>query len=127
MRTSIWVMAAPLNCLLAVAAGAAAAHLFAGDPQRIEWMRTGAQYALYHAAALVAVTALAATRGHDRTLAAVAVFFIAGMVLFSLSLYLLALTGSGVFAFATPFGGIAFMLGWGTLAVYAWRTRQGGA
>jgi uncharacterized membrane protein YgdD (TMEM256/DUF423 family) len=121
---TIWIaiLAAALNGLLAVAASAAAVHLFAGDPHRLALMSTGAQYALYHAVALLAVAALAdrATAG-GRFLAAAAWLFIAGTVLFSGSLYLLALTGSRVLVWITPFGGIAFMLGWAALALHAGR------
>src|SRR5882724_4562155 len=121
---SIWIAVAAVDGLLAVAAGAAASHLFADDPRRLAWMSTGAQYALYHAAALLALAALAdRAKGSAAFLAAAASLFIAGMVLFSGSLYLLALTGLPGWAWATPWGGTAFMLGWASLGIHAWRAR----
>jgi uncharacterized membrane protein YgdD (TMEM256/DUF423 family) len=47
--------------------------------------------------------------------------FLAGIVLFSGSLYLLALTGIRTFGAITPLGGIAFLLAWACLAIAAWR------
>jgi uncharacterized membrane protein YgdD (TMEM256/DUF423 family) len=122
MTIWIWLLAAAINGLLAVAAGAAASHLFAGDPHRLALMSTGAQYAMYHALALLALAALA-DRMKDGAvfLTAAAWLFITGTVLFSCSLYLLALTGIHALVWVTPFGGIAFMLGWLSLALYAWQ------
>jgi uncharacterized membrane protein YgdD (TMEM256/DUF423 family) len=123
MTIWIWILAASVNGLLAVAAGAAASHLFAADAHRIALMSTGAQYAMYHALALVALAALAAREAGrvERFLAAAGWLFLAGTVLFSGSLYLLALTGTPVFAQVTPIGGIAFMLGWISLGISAGR------
>jgi uncharacterized membrane protein YgdD (TMEM256/DUF423 family) len=123
MTIWIWILAASVNGLLAIAAGAAASHLFAADVHRIALMSTAAQYAMYHALALIALAALAA-RGAgrvERFLAAAGWLFLAGTVLFSGSLYLLALTGTPVFAQVTPIGGIAFMLGWISLGISAGR------
>jgi uncharacterized membrane protein YgdD (TMEM256/DUF423 family) len=122
MTISIWLAAAAINGLLAVAAGAAASHLFAGDAHRLALMSTGAQYAMYHALALLALAALAdRAKGSAALLAAAAWLFIAGTVLFSCSLYLLALTGIHALVWVTPLGGIAFMLGWAALALHAWQ------
>jgi uncharacterized membrane protein YgdD (TMEM256/DUF423 family) len=123
MTIWIWILAASVNGLLAVAAGAAASHLFAADAHRIVLMSTAAQYAMYHALALIALAALAAGEAGrvERFLAAAGWLFLAGTVLFSGSLYLLALTGTPVFAQVTPIGGIAFMLGWISLGISAGR------
>jgi uncharacterized membrane protein YgdD (TMEM256/DUF423 family) len=128
MTVRIWLLAAAINGLLAVAAGAATSHLFAGDPHRLALMSTGAQYAMYHALALLAVAALAERAvGGTVFLAASAWLFIAGTVLFSGSLYLLALTEIRALAWATPWGGTAFMLGWIALAIFAVRRARGHA
>ena len=126
MTIRIWLLAAAVNGLLAVAAGAAATHLFAEEPRRLALMTTGAQYAIYHAVALLALAALAGKSSAmaDRFLATAAWLFIAGTVLFSASLYLLALTGIHALIWITPFGGIAFMLGWAMLGLHAWRRRS---
>jgi uncharacterized membrane protein YgdD (TMEM256/DUF423 family) len=128
MTLRIWLLAAALNGLLAVAAGAAASHLFAGDAHRLALMTTGAQYAIYHALALLALAALAeGAAGGSWFLAAAAWLFIAGTVLFSGSLYLLALTEIRILAWVTPWGGTAFMLGWIALAIFALRRGRGHA
>jgi uncharacterized membrane protein YgdD (TMEM256/DUF423 family) len=122
MTLRIWLAAAALNGLLAVAAGAAASHLFAGDAHRLALMTTGAQYTMYHALALLAVTALAERAAGGAVFLAIAAWlFIAGTVLFSGSLYLLALTEIRALAWMTPWGGTAFMLGWVALAIFALR------
>jgi uncharacterized membrane protein YgdD (TMEM256/DUF423 family) len=124
MTLRIWLLAAAINGLFAVAAGAAASHLFAGDAHRLGLMTTGAQYGMYHALALLALAALAERATGGAFLAAAAWLFIAGTVLFSGSLYLLALTEIRAIAWMTPCGGIAFMLGWVALAISAWRARR---
>jgi uncharacterized membrane protein YgdD (TMEM256/DUF423 family) len=118
----IWVLAAAINGVLAVTAGAAASHFFAHDPRDFAWLTTGAQYAMFHALALLALAALTGRSGRagERFLAAAGWLFIAGTVLFSGSLYVLALTGPGILLWLTPLGGIAFMLGWAAIGVYAW-------
>ena len=126
MTIRIWLLAAALNGLLAVAAGAAASHLFAGDAHRLALMSTGAQYAMYHALALIALAALAErATGGTVFLAAAAWLFIAGTVLFSGSLYLLALSEIHAFGWVTPWGGTAFTLGWIALAIFAVRRARG--
>ena len=123
MTIWIWILAAAINGLVAVAAGAAASHLFADDARRLALMDTGARYAMYHALALLTLAALAGAgkRATDRFLAIAAWLFIAGTVLFSGSLYLLAFTGVRALARLTPFGGAAFLLGWAVVAAHAWR------
>lgn len=118
----IWIAAASVNGVLAVAAGAASSHLFAQDPRGFALMSAGAQYAIYHALALLALAALAGRRGGiaERLLASAGWLFVAGTILFSGSLYALALSGLRFFVWVTPFGGIALMLGWALLGFYAW-------
>ena len=71
--------------------------------------------------ALLAV-AWAVTRWSGSSLpAAVGWLFVAGTVLFSFSLYLLALTGQRWLGAITPLGGVAFVAGWVCLALAAWR------
>jgi uncharacterized membrane protein YgdD (TMEM256/DUF423 family) len=101
---------------VAVALGAFGAHGLRGrlGVGGIELWKTAALYHLVHATALLAI-ALAA----DRLKAARAVcwMFAAGMVIFSGSLYLLALTGRSWLGAVTPLGGAAFLAGWLTLAL----------
>jgi uncharacterized membrane protein YgdD (TMEM256/DUF423 family) len=100
-----WLVAAALGGFLSVAAGAAAAHLPSGE-RGAELLRSGALYGMVHAAALIAVTAMAQSR--DRLGLALTVAgwsFAAGMLLFSLSLFALALTEREWLSMITPFGG----------------------
>src|SRR5438045_6989845 len=106
-----WLIAAALGGFSSVAAGAAAAHVAAGD-RAAELLRTGALYGMVHAAALIAVTAMAQSR--DRLGLALTVAgwsFAAGMLLFSLSLFALALTGREWLGIITPFAGARLIVG----------------
>ena len=76
---------------------------------------TGARYQMYHAFALIAV-AWAWARRPARIFAVSGWLFVAGIVVFSGSLYLLALTGTRALGAITPLGGLAFLAGWLCLA-----------
>lgn len=112
-----WLTIAAINGFLAVAAGAFAAHGLAErlDAHALQIFETGARYHMYHALAL-GLGALA-MRGDAVAPARTACgFFLAGIVFFSGSLYLLSLTGLHAAAFVTPVGGLAFLAGWIALA-----------
>ena len=119
---SLWLTIACINGFLAVAAGAFAAHGLKGslDSHALEIFETGARYHMYHALAMgLAAFAIRGNAAAPGQIAAA--FFLAGIVLFSGSLYLLALTGMRALAFVTPVGGLAFLIGWGGLAWAATR------
>jgi uncharacterized membrane protein YgdD (TMEM256/DUF423 family) len=119
----IWLAVAGTGGLASVLAGAAAAHV-SGDPRMGELLRTGALYGMVHAAALIAVMALAQGREPRRGAAAFAGWsFALGIVAFSGSLYALALGAPRWVGWVTPFGGVALMLGWAALATLALRRR----
>ena len=101
---------------LAVALGAFAAHALKMrlDPQALATFEVAVRYQMYHALALVAV-GLLAERRESRLLGASGTLFIAGTVLFSGSLYALSLSGVTWLGAITPFGGVAFLSGWGCL------------
>ena len=109
--------------LVGVALGAFAAHALKArlSPELLAAFETGVRYQMYHVFALLAV-ALAWTRGEERLFAAAGWLFLAGMLVFSGSLYLLALTGVRGLGAITPLGGLAFLAGWLCLALGA-RTR----
>lgn len=114
---SVWLTIAAINGFLAVAAGAFAAHGLQGrlDLHAQQIFETGARYHMYHALAMG--LAAFAIRGSAATAAtAAAAFFLVGIVLFSGSLYALALTDIRALAFITPIGGVAFLIGWIALA-----------
>lgn len=104
---------------LAVAAGAFGAHGLknAIDAAALEVWKTGAQYQLAHALAMLLVAGLAEKIGPRAAL--VGKFFLAGQVIFAGSLYLLAVTGIKKFGAITPLGGVCFLVGWGLLALSA--------
>jgi len=115
----VWLAIAGLGGGASVVAGALAAHL-ADDAKAAELLRTGALYGMVHAAALLAVVAI----GTRRLAVRVAGWsFAAGIVLFSGSLFALAAGGPRWLGGATPFGGIALMLGWAALGSLAFRRR----
>jgi uncharacterized membrane protein YgdD (TMEM256/DUF423 family) len=102
---------------LAVGLGAFAAHGLRSrvPPEALATFETGARYHMYHALALLAV-AWAVTRWPGAWASAAGWLFVAGTVLFSGSLYLLAVTGVRALGAITPLGGLAFILGWLALA-----------
>ena len=109
---------------VAVAAGGVAAHGLgeALGPRRMEIFQTGARYQMYHALALLAIAWLAHRRPGP-LIAAAGWAMIGGMVVFSGSLYVLALTDIGWLGAITPLGGVAQLLGWLLLAAAAFRAR----
>lgn len=107
-----------------VAAGAFGAHGLRGrlDPEMLEIFEVGVRYQMYHAFALLA-TAWAASRWPGPHAAMAGWLFVAGIVIFSGSLYVLSLTEVRWLGAVTPLGGLAFMAGWVYLIWTAW---QGG-
>ncbi len=118
----LFALLASVSALLAVAADAFAAHALEQrlSPTALQTFETGAKHQMYHALALFAV-AWACSRFGGTLPPAAGWFFVAGTVLFSGSLYALALTGRSGLGVITPFGGTAFLVGWVLLAVAAAR------
>ena len=108
----IWLALAALNGLMAVGAGAFGAHGVA-DPQVKDWLRTGAQYQLVHAAAALACYGLLRAAVGPATWAAW--LFTLGALIFGGSLYIMALTGVRAMGAVTPIGGVLLLLGWAVL------------
>jgi uncharacterized membrane protein YgdD (TMEM256/DUF423 family) len=106
--------------LLAVAAGAFGAHALRErlGPDMLASFEVGARYHMYHSLGLLAV-AWAIGRWPGST--AAGWLFLAGILVFSGSLYALALTGQRWLGAVTPLGGLALLLGWLVLAWSAWR------
>jgi uncharacterized membrane protein YgdD (TMEM256/DUF423 family) len=111
-----------LSALIAVAAGAFGAHALRArlDLAMLAAFETGARYQMYHALALLAV-AWASSRWPGKLASAAGWCFVAGTVLFSGSLYAMALTGQRTLGAITPLGGVAFLAGWLCLALGARR------
>ncbi|WLH35354.1 DUF423 domain-containing protein [Pseudomonas sp. FP2196] len=105
-----------------VALGAFAAHGLKSrlTPEYLTIFHTGVTYQLVHTLALFGV-ALLATQIQGRLITWAGVSFTVGILLFSGSLYLLTLTGISKLGIITPFGGLAFLVGWLCLGLAAWR------
>jgi uncharacterized membrane protein YgdD (TMEM256/DUF423 family) len=117
-------VSASLACALAVMLGAFGAHALREQlaADLLSTFETAVRYHLFHALALF-VVAFALARGYDATWTTLAGWlFMAGIILFSGSLYMLALSGVRALGAVTPFGGLALIAGWLALAVAAFRT-----
>ncbi len=115
-----WSVLGAAAMAVGVAAGAFGAHGLKArlDEQAMAWWHTAAQYHFIHALGLFAVDAVA-RRGASVSLAGWAL--VVGLVLFSGSLYVMALTGLRWLGAVTPIGGTAWIVGWIALAVAASR------
>jgi len=105
---------------LSVAAGAFGAHALRAQltPRMLEVFETGVRYQMYHALALFAAAWM--IQQTDAPSAQVAGWaFVLGTLLFSGSLYAMALTGARGLGMITPIGGVVFLIGWGALALAA--------
>ena len=111
MNKLLWIKISALCGALAVALGAFAAHGLKGQlsPQALETYQAGIQYHIFHCLALLAIINLPLDQ---HRLVWVARSFLLGIVLFSGSLYSIALSGIEALGFMTPFGGAAFICGW---------------
>jgi uncharacterized membrane protein YgdD (TMEM256/DUF423 family) len=115
-----FLLAGAVAGLIAVAFGAFGAHGLRSrlTPDMLAVFETGVRYHMYHALALL-VTAALVPRLPGRAIVAAGWFFAGGIVLFSGSLYLLAVTGVTILGAITPIGGVAFLAGWIALVIAA--------
>jgi uncharacterized membrane protein YgdD (TMEM256/DUF423 family) len=106
-----------LAAFIGVALGAFGAHGLRGrlSPEMLNVFEVGVRYEMYHALAIL-IVALARARFEGPLIVAAGWLFTAGIVFFSGSLYLLALTGTTIFGAVTPIGGVLFLLGWACFA-----------
>ena len=110
--------------LLAVAIGAFAAHALKSkvSEEMLAIFEIGARYQMYHALGLIAV-AWAFSQWHSQLVLAAGWLFVAGIAVFSGSLYALSLTGVLQLGAITPIGGFAFIIGWFLLVLAAFRSQ----
>ncbi|CAM3547223.1 DUF423 domain-containing protein [Paenibacillus lupini] len=115
-----------IGAALAVALGAFGAHGLKDtlSEDMLEVYETGVRYHMYHALALMLVALLADRIGDTKLVKVGARLLIVGIVLFSGSLYALALSDISVLGAITPLGGVAFLVGWGYIAAAALRARK---
>jgi len=116
----LWTTTGALFGALAVALGAFGAHALKDSlsPEQLGWWETGVQYHALHALALV-FFGLSVERGRSGGISGA--LFAVGIVLFSGTLYAMALGAPRWFGAITPLGGTAFIVAWLLFAVRAWR------
>ncbi|WP_435017719.1 DUF423 domain-containing protein [Tundrisphaera sp. TA3] len=125
MHGMIWVRAGAILGALAVAAGAFGAHSLEGriEARMVDIFKTGATYQMFHALALVGVGLLIGS-GRGGASASVAGWsFLLGTLIFSGTLYALALSGIRWLGAITPIGGVLMIVGWIALALAAGPSR----
>lgn len=116
------LVAAGISGTMGIGFGAFAAHGLTrlGNPLIVEWVKTGASYQLWHAAALLGLVSLAG-RLDLRSIRAVMLCFFIGALLFAGSLYVMALSRWTWVGIITPIGGIIMIIGWILLVVLGCR------
>ena len=116
----LFIIMGALSGAIGVAAGAFGAHALRArvEPRMLEVFETGARYQMYHALALLAA-AWMVSRFPGALMNASGWLFMAGTVLFSGSLYAMALTGVRALGAITPLGGVCFIAGWACIALAA--------
>lgn len=119
-----WVVLAGINGLIAVAAGAYGAHGLSGEPDYlVESFKTGVDYHMWHALALLAVGWLVERSDGALSARLAGMLFLSGILFFSGSLYVFGTTADIPFSGSAPAGGMMLMAGWLMVAVTAWRLR----
>ncbi len=111
-----FLVAGSVTALLGVALGAFGAHALKSslDEYSLGVFEVGVRYQMYHSFALLFVGWMLQNQTYS-TLNFAGWMFLAGIIIFSGSLYTLAVTGIKTFGAITPIGGLCFLLGWGTL------------
>jgi uncharacterized membrane protein YgdD (TMEM256/DUF423 family) len=118
----LWVVLGAVSGFVSVAAGAFGAHALKArlSADLLAIFETGARYQMYHSLALIGIGLVAQLRPSP-LLSGAGWAMLAGIVLFSGSLYALALTGVRGLGAITPLGGVSFLAGWALLAIAVWR------
>ncbi|WP_263081111.1 DUF423 domain-containing protein [Endozoicomonas sp. Mp262] len=121
-----YLLSGALGGFLAVGLSAFGAHALQDllSERLMAVYQTATSFQMYHSLALVLVALLTASHPDSKSLHWSACFFLAGILLFSGSLYMLCLTGTHWLGAVTPIGGIAFMLGWLMLVLFAIRNHK---
>jgi len=122
--TKLFLVLGGAAALLAVALGAFGAHALKSRlaPEMLALWHTGVEYHVFHALGLLAVGLLAAQLPESALLKWSGWLMLAGILLFSGSLYALALSGERWLGTVTPVGGLAFIAAWALFAAAAIRS-----
>ena len=121
--SKIVIMLAGINGFLAVSLGAFAAHGLREklSPELLNTFQTGVQYHMYHALALFGIGVMMINFPAANLLRLSAYLMLAGILLFSGSLYLLSITGVRWLGAITPLGGVCFLIAWAQIVWFAAR------
>ncbi|RLQ90523.1 DUF423 domain-containing protein [Planomicrobium sp. Y74] len=118
-----FLIAGAVNALLSVAFGAFGAHMLEGRvaDKYLDTWQTAVQYQMFHSIGLMVVAVLMSTTliGPLGSLSWAGYLMLAGIIIFSGSLYVLSLTGISILGAITPIGGLAFIAGWIMLIIAA--------
>lgn len=117
----LFIILGAINAFLSVGLGAFGAHALKGklDQYYIDIWNTGCQYQMYHALGLLVVGLLAAKLPQSALVTTSGWLMLAGIILFSGSLFVLALTQISVLGAITPLGGVAFLAAWVLMIIAA--------
>ena len=115
------IILAGVNGFLAVSIGAFAAHMLRDrlSPELLNTFQTGVQYHMYHALGLFGIGLMMLNFPASNLLRISAYLMMAGIVLFSGSLYLLSITGIRWLGAITPLGGLCFLTAWALIVWFA--------
>jgi uncharacterized membrane protein YgdD (TMEM256/DUF423 family) len=115
-----------LSALIGVGMGAFGAHGLKNmiSPEMLAVYQTGVNYQMWHALGLIGIALIRRNDSESKLLNWAGWLMLIGIVLFSGSLYLLAIMDIKQLGMITPFGGVSFLLAWLLLAVYATRRPQ---
>jgi len=118
MEWRFWIGTGACTAGLSVLLGAFGAHALKGtlDDQQIQWFKTAFEYHAFHSLALL-ILGLLASRTNNSLVQSSGWFFCLGIVLFSGSLYLMALGFPKTLAIITPIGGLSFLTAWTLMAI----------
>ncbi|CAM4170585.1 DUF423 domain-containing protein [Lederbergia lenta] len=117
----LFIIFGAINAFLAVGLGAFGAHALEGklEPKYLEVWKTGVMYQMFHALGLIAIGILSGNVSASSLLTTSGWFMLSGIILFSGSLYVLSTSGIKILGAITPLGGVAFLISWVLLIIFA--------
>lgn len=120
-KRGIFLLFGAVIALIGVIVGAGASHALKPvlSPQQLDWIEIGHRYLVWHSLALIALDCLPTDLRAAKWRGFAGYLFLAGILLFTGSLWLMGLTGVTGLGIVTPFGGSTFIAGWICLILYA--------
>jgi uncharacterized membrane protein YgdD (TMEM256/DUF423 family) len=117
----VWVIVSAVSGFAAVAIGAFGAHELREklSTEMLEVYKTGVLYQFIHTIVLLILSLTSFIKGKLAS-----IFFLAGIILFSFSLYLYSVTGIRFYAMVTPVGGVCFLIGWLSIIIEVIRKKD---